>query len=81
VVTRSGLLFIAAAKDGYLRAYDSRTGKELWRSELPGGGQSTPIVYSAGGREYVAISVGGSPALQTRSGKTLVAYALPERAR
>ena len=77
VVTRSGILFIGASKDGYIRAFDVRTGEELWRSALPGGGQSTPIVYSVGGREYVVISAGGSAALQVKLGTKLVAFALP----
>jgi len=77
VATSTGILFIGAAKDGYIRAYDSRTGKELWRDSLPGGGQATPAVYSVGGTEYLVISAGGTAALQTKLGTTLVAYALP----
>jgi len=81
VATSTGLLFIGAAKDGYIRAYDSRTGKELWRDSLPGGGQATPAVYSVGGREYLVISAGGTPALQSKLGTTVVAYALPPSGR
>jgi quinoprotein glucose dehydrogenase len=77
VATRSGLLFIGASKDGYIRAFDARTGRELWKSALPGSGQSTPIVYSVGGRQFVVISAGGSAALQVKLGTALVAYALP----
>jgi glucose dehydrogenase len=36
-VTRFGLLFVGGAKDGYPRAYDVRTGKELWRTFLSRG--------------------------------------------
>ena len=32
IVTASGLVFIAAAMDNWLRAFDSETGKELWSS-------------------------------------------------
>jgi quinoprotein glucose dehydrogenase len=77
VATSTGLLFIGASKDGYFRAFDSRTGKELWRADLPAGGQATPAVYSAGGREYVVISAGGTGALQSKLGTSLVAFALP----
>jgi len=77
VVTGSGLLFIGASKDGYIRALDVRTGRELWKSALPGSGQSTPIVYSIGGRQFVVIAAGGSAALQVKLGTMLVAYALP----
>jgi len=79
VVTKSGLLFIGAAKDGYFRAFDTRTGKELWRDSLPGGGQATPAVYSVQGRQYVVIAAGGSPALQSKMNTAVVAYALPKQ--
>ena len=42
------------------RAYDSDTGKALWSRELPAAQEGVPAVYSAGGREYVAIAVGGN---------------------
>ncbi|MEP6967932.1 MAG: pyrroloquinoline quinone-dependent dehydrogenase, partial [Pseudomonadota bacterium] len=38
IVTASGLVFIGAALDNYLRAFDAATGKELWRGRLPAGG-------------------------------------------
>ncbi|WP_348635584.1 membrane-bound PQQ-dependent dehydrogenase, glucose/quinate/shikimate family [Sphingobium sp. Sx8-8] len=79
VVTRTGLLFIGASKDGYMRAFDSRSGRELWRADLPGGGQATPLIYSVAGREYVVISAGGTLALQTKLGTAVVAFSLPEQ--
>jgi len=76
VVTAGGLLFIAATRDGKLRAFNKRTGKVLWETVLPAPGFATPAVYSAGGREYVVVACGGGK-LGTRSGDSYVAYALP----
>ena len=45
LVTGSGLVFIAAALDDYLRAFDVETGEELWKGRLPAGGQATPMTY------------------------------------
>jgi quinoprotein glucose dehydrogenase len=80
VVTASGLAFIGASTDNYLRAYDVRTGKELWRARLPAGGQATPMTYrlSKNGRQYVVIAAGGHKYLGTKVGDTLTAYALPK---
>ncbi|MBH1997601.1 MAG: pyrroloquinoline quinone-dependent dehydrogenase [Sphingomonadaceae bacterium] len=80
IVTASGLIFIGAATDNYLRAYDIRTGKQLWRTRLPAGGQATPMTYrlSKNGRQYVVIAAGGHKYLGTGSGDALVAYALPQ---
>jgi quinoprotein glucose dehydrogenase len=80
LATASGLVFIGAAMDDYLRAYDTETGRELWRAPLPAGGQATPMTYRlrADGRQYVVIAAGGHGTLGTRQGDWLVAYALPE---
>lgn len=78
LVTRSGLTFIAASQDGYLRAIETRTGKVLWRALLPAGGQANPMTYlSPSGRQVVVIAAGGHPGLKSRLGDSVVAYALP----
>lgn len=77
IVTASGLVFIAATMDDRLRAYDTNTGKRLWETRLPAGGQATPMTYSAGGRQYLVIAAGGYKGDSTR-GDYLVAYTLPD---
>jgi quinoprotein glucose dehydrogenase len=76
LVTASGLVFIAASLDDHLRAFDVETGRTLWDVELPAGGQATPMTYSVGGRQYLAIAAGGYKDASTR-GDALVVYALP----
>ena len=46
ILTSSGLLFLAGAWENVIRAYDSKTGEELWKGELPAGPQATPMSYS-----------------------------------
>jgi quinoprotein glucose dehydrogenase len=79
IVTASGLVFVGAAMDDYLRAYDVETGAELWRARLPAGGQATPITYRlrSDGRQLVVIAAGGHGTLGTRRGDFLLAFALP----
>ncbi|MBD1588734.1 membrane-bound PQQ-dependent dehydrogenase, glucose/quinate/shikimate family [Pseudomonas typographi] len=78
IVTRSGLIFMGATADDYLRAFDAGTGAELWRVRLPAGGQATPMTYMGNdGRQYVVIAAGGHGGLQTRAGDYLEAFALP----
>lgn len=76
VVTASGLVFIAASLDDRMRAFDINTGKVLWQTKLPAGGQATPMTYSIRGRQYVVIAAGGYKDSSTR-GDYLIAYALP----
>ena len=78
LVTAGGLVFIGAAMDDYLRAFDLDTGEELWKGRLPAGGQATPMTYRAGGRQYVVIAAGGHGRMGTTLGDALVAFALPE---
>jgi quinoprotein glucose dehydrogenase len=79
IITAGGLIFIAAAMDNFLRAYDIETGKELWRGQLPAGGQATPMTYSVsrGGKQFVVIAAGGHGRLGTKPGDYVVAFALP----
>lgn len=77
LITSSGLLFIGATPDNFLHAYDLPSGKLLWRTELPGGGNSLPISYAIGGRQYIAISAGGSGVIGARQSTKMVAFILP----
>jgi quinoprotein glucose dehydrogenase len=79
IITATGLVFIGAAMDDYLRAFDLESGAELWKGRLPAGGQATPMTYRLGEdrRQYVVIAAGGHGKMGTRLGDTLVAFALP----
>jgi quinoprotein glucose dehydrogenase len=79
IVTGSGLVFIAAAMDNHIRAFDVESGSELWRADLPAGGQATPMTYVARGRQYLVIAAGGHNRLGTTRGDAIIAFALPER--
>jgi quinoprotein glucose dehydrogenase len=77
VVTAGGVLFIAASKDEHFRAFDRKTGRELWRFKLPAAGYATPATYAVGGRQFVVIACGGGKC-GTRSGDAYMAFALPQ---
>lgn len=81
IVTGGQLVFIGAAADNYLRAFDVDTGDELWKRRLPAGGQATPMTYclAESGKQYVVIAAGGHGKLGTKIGDHLVAFALRSR--
>ena len=65
IVTASGLTFIAATDDARFRAFDTKTGEELWTYRLPASAESTPITYAdAHGKEYVAVVATGGGLLR-----------------
>ncbi len=78
IITAGGIVFIGAAMDHVLRAFDIETGRELWKGPLPGGARATPMTYqvSPGGRQFVVVAVGGSE--DWGKGDYVVAFALPK---
>lgn len=78
-ITASGLIFIGSTTDDEFRAFDEKTGKELWSDHLPAGGNATPVTYvGSDGQQYVVIAAGGHGGLQTIAGDYVIAYALPK---
>ncbi len=76
LLTKGGLVFIAATLDEKFRAFDASSGKELWQSKLPVPGMTVPMTYMTGGKQYVVISAGGNPTAGTDIGDSVVAYSL-----
>jgi len=83
IVTAGGVVFIGAALDDYLRAFDVETGEELWKGRLPAGGQATPMTFRLrrNGRQLVVIAAGGHAQMRSTPGDSLIAFALPDSLR
>ena len=68
IVTAGGLVFVGATSDRRFRAFDSKTGKELWVTRLDAQANANPMTYRGkNGKQYVAVV----------ATDTLVAFALP----
>ncbi|VIO76991.1 pyrroloquinoline quinone-dependent dehydrogenase [Bradyrhizobium ivorense] len=76
VITAGGLVF-TGAMDAYLRAFDARSGRELWLGRLPVPGVANPMTYLWKGEQYVAIGAGGHSEAGTSIGDSVVAFRLP----
>jgi quinoprotein glucose dehydrogenase len=60
MTTAGGLVFIAGTNDSRLRAFDTRTGKQLWEAKLDVEGHTNPMTYlGKDGKQYVAIVSSG----------------------
>jgi len=75
LVTKGGLVFVAATKDEKIRAFDKHTGKQVWEAKLPAAGYATPATYAVNGKQYVVIACGGGK-IGSKSGDTYVCFAL-----
>jgi quinoprotein glucose dehydrogenase len=84
IATASGLVFIGATADFGFRAFDAKTGKELWRATLPDDSLMTPLTYQgANGKQYVVAVAGGGqtafhipPKPSPDPNATVIAFAL-----
>jgi len=75
VVTAGGLVF-TGAMDAYLRAFDAKSGAELWQGRLPVPGIANPMTYLWKGEQYVVIAAGGHSEAGTTLGDSVVAFRL-----
>jgi len=88
--TATGLVFIGATLDGYMRAFDLKSGQVLWQDKLPAPAQASPMTYRLHpqGKQYIAIAAGGHGPLAYAAkgtdglgellGDALVVYSLPD---
>jgi quinoprotein glucose dehydrogenase len=76
MVTAGGVAFLTGTLDNYIRAFDERTGAQIWQDRLPAGGQSTPMTYEEGGRQFVVTAAGGHGSFGTTLGDSVIAYTI-----
>ena len=81
IATAGGLVFIAATNDKRFRAFNSKTGKQLWVTKLDMSAHAVPITYQGkNGKQYVAIVAAGASAIddpEPPGSESLVVFALP----
>lgn len=79
-IVSGGVVFIGATTDSRFRAFDARTGEELWSTELEASAHATPATYLGpkSGRQFVVIAAGGGGYFRGPVSDTLAAYALPQ---
>jgi len=79
LATTGGLVFIGATTDSRFRAFDSKTGKELWVTKLEASAHSAPMTFRGkDGRQYVVVvATGGGFLADTPTADIVAAFALP----
>src|SRR5215471_18921780 len=78
--TDTGVVFIGASFDPHIRAFDTATGKLLWKGDLPTAARATPLIFtSSSGRQMVAIAAGGFDDPVSKLDTKLVVFALDDK--
>lgn len=67
---------IGAAAEEVLIIFDSQTGEELWKYDMPAAPLATPMSYTLDGEQYIAIVAGGHDGLSLPRGDYLVSFRL-----
>ena len=81
IVTAGGLVFIGATMDSRFRAFDAKTGEQLWATDLEASAHATPITYLGKnrGKQFVVIAAGGGGYFKGKVSDTLAGFALPDK--
>ena len=74
--TDTGLAFVGATLDGYFRAFDTASGKEVWKAKLPTGARATPLIFKTAKHEMIAIAAGGHSNKLSVPGTKLIVFGL-----
>lgn len=77
MLTAGGLVFIGATGDDRFRAFDVKSGREVWQTTLPTGAFAVPMSYETGGRQFVVVASGGHAFVYQKPGDQITAFALP----
>jgi PQQ-dependent dehydrogenase (methanol/ethanol family) len=75
LATAGGLVFNGEG-NGWFKAFDSKTGKELWKYQCGAGVNAPPVSYTVNGKQYIAVAAGGNTQLDFKRGNSVFVFAL-----
>jgi quinoprotein glucose dehydrogenase len=81
IATAGGLVFVGGTDDNRFRAFDAKTGKELWAVKLDAASAVIPSTYEGkDGKQYVVVTSAGNPfAAEPATSDAITAFALPKK--
>jgi PQQ-dependent dehydrogenase (methanol/ethanol family) len=76
LATAGGVVFNGEA-NGWFKAFDSKTGNELWKFNCGAGVNAPAVSYMVNGKQYVAVAAGGNNQIDAKRGNSVFVFALP----
>ena len=76
VLATAGDLVFAGEGNGWLKAYDAKSGKVLWQYQCGAGVNAPPTSYTVDGKQYIAVAAGGNSQLDFKRGNSVFVFAL-----
>jgi alcohol dehydrogenase (cytochrome c) len=77
VLATAGDLVFNGEANGWFKAFDAKTGKELWKYNCGAGVNAPAVSYMVGGKQYVAVAAGGNVQINAKRGNSVFVFALP----
>jgi glucose dehydrogenase len=75
LATAGGLVFNGEA-NGWFKAYDAATGKELWKYQCGAGVNAPAVTYTINGKQYIAVAAGGNNQIDAKRGNSVFVFSL-----
>lgn len=75
LATAGGVVFNGEA-NGWFKAYDAATGKELWKYNCGAGVNAPAVSYMVDGKQYVAVAAGGNNQIDSKRGNSVFVFRL-----
>ncbi|HET6801594.1 MAG TPA: PQQ-binding-like beta-propeller repeat protein [Casimicrobiaceae bacterium] len=74
VLATAGDLVFNGEANGWYKAYDARTGKELWKFNCGAGVNSPGVSYMVNGKQYIAVAAGGNNQIDAKRGNSVFVF-------
>ena len=76
VLATAGELVFNGEANGWFKAYDGVTGKELWKYNCGAGVNAPAVSYMVDGKQYIAVAAGGNKQIDSKRGNSVFVFAL-----
>ena len=77
VLATAGNLVFNGEANGWFKAFDAASGKELWKFYCGAGVNAPAVSYMVGGKQYVAVAAGGNNQIDSKRGNSVFVFAIP----
>jgi len=77
VLATAGNVVFNGEANGWFKAFDSKSGKELWKYNCGAGVNAPAVSYMVGGKQYVAVAAGGNNQIDSKRGNSVFVFAMP----
>ena len=77
VLATAGNLVFNGEANGWFKAFDAKSGKELWKYNCGAGVNAPAVSYMVNGKQYVAVAAGGNNQIDAKRGNSVFVFTLP----